>query len=478
VAHFARRKLSLRAPRTLELALGGDDGFLAWIDGREVAASLTWPGHLERQTRLEVPLAAGEHELRLKVVNSSGPGGFWCEIVEPAHARVPQSVRDVLTIGPEVPPHWQMDVAAPYMRALVEEALRALEPDEKRLALDEERLRASIATTLVVEERREPRTTHLHEKGSYLSPGAVVTSGVPAFLPPLPADAPRNRLGLARWLVSGANPLVARVAVNRTWERFFGRALVASDDDFGSRGEAPTHPELLDWLANDFVAHGWSVKHLCRTIASSRAYQQSSAFTRELLERDPENRLLARQARPRLEAETLRDAALAASGLLARTIGGPSVMPPQPDGVWAPVYSSDRWETSAGDDARRRGLYTFWRRSSPYATFQLFDAPSREQTCTRRARTNTPLQALALLNDPAFVECARALGERMARAGGGVRGGIEHGFRACTGRRPGERELALLAALHADETRARDAAHAWTSLAQVLLNLDEALTRP
>src|SRR5439155_19277552 len=202
------------------------------------------------------------------------------------------------------------------------------------------------------------------------------------------------------------------------WERYFGRGIVPTVDDFGTRGAPPSHAELLDRLAIDFVKGGWNVKQLVRTIVTSATYRQSSNVRADLLERDPDNVLLARASRNGQESETLRDVALAAAGLLDTRIGGPSVMPPQPDGVWAPVYSDDAWKTATDGDRFRRGLYTFWRRSSPYATYMLFDAPSRELACTRRARTNTPLQALALLDDPAFVECPRGLARRTLKEGG------------------------------------------------------------
>ena len=207
-------------------------------------------------------------------------------------------------------------------------------------------------------------------------------------------DQPVNRLGLARWLVDENNPLVARVAVNRLWEQIFGRGLVETSEDFGTQGAPPSHPELLDWLATEFIAKGWSQKALIRTIVLSATYRQSSAVTPELAERDPYNRLFARGPRVRMEAEMVRDVALAASGLLSAKMFGPSVFPLQPDGIWNMPYSSDKWTTSTGEDRYRRSLYTFWRRTSPYPSFMTFDATSRELCTVRRVRTNTPLQAL------------------------------------------------------------------------------------
>ena len=305
-----------------------------------------------------------------------------------------------------------------------------------------------------------------------------------------------TRLGLARWLVDEANPLVARMAANRTWQELFGHGLVETSEDFGTRGSPPSHPELLGWLATELVREGWSRKALLRRIVSSATYRQSSRVTPELLERDPRNALLARGARFRVEVEMVRDVALAASGLLSPKLGGPSVFPPQPDGVWARPYSSETWSTSEGADRHRRGLYTFLRRTAPYPSLVVFDAPSRELCTARRVATNTPLQALTALNDPAFFEAAQALAARiLAEAPAGARERARLGFRLCTAREPDERELAVLLGLQArqleryrDEPEAARAVvgqhgdggpeqAAWTVVANVLLNLDETLTR-
>jgi hypothetical protein len=324
----------------------------------------------------------------------------------------------------------------------------------------------------------------VHAKGSFLSPLDEVRPDVPAVLPPLPADAARDRLGLARWLVARENPLTARVIANRLWERLFGRGLVATLDDFGTRGDPPTHPQLLDHLALRLVELGWSLKAFQRELVLSSTYAQSSSAPREAHALDPDNAWLARASRPRLEIETLRDQALALSGLLVERIGGPSVRPPQPVGVEQHVYSDGAWVDAQGPDRYRRGLYTFWKRSSPYGTFATFDAPSRELACTRRTRTNTPLQALTLLNDPAFDECARALGRRLLEPAGDDLARLAAGFRLVTARVPSAEELARLAEQLAAERRdlgeqaepERELA-AWARIATVLLNLDEAQCR-
>jgi hypothetical protein len=290
--------------------------------------------------------------------------------------------------------------------------------------------------------------------------------------------------------------------MNRLWSQYFGRGLVETTDEFGTQGEPPTHPELLDWLAVEFVDHGWSLKHMHRLVALSATYRQSSKVTPELVRRDPYNRLFARGPRFRLEAEMVRDNALAICGLLSRKVGGPSVFPFQPDGVWANPYSGDRWQTSTGGDQYRRGLYTFWRRTAPYAAFVSFDAPSREVCTDRRARTNTPLQALATLNDHAFVECSAALARRMlAEPKKGDAERATYGFRLCVSRKPSDAELSLLLDLYRenlakyrkdvaaakalataglpDIPKGVDPAElaAWTVVANVLLNLDETITK-
>jgi hypothetical protein len=286
--------------------------------------------------------------------------------------------------------------------------------------------------------------------------------------------------------------------VNRFWEQFFGRGIVETSEDFGTQGDRPSHPELLDWLATEFMRQGWSMKSIHRLIITSATYRQSSRVTPSLQERDPYNRLLARGPRFRIEAEMIRDVILAASGQLSRKIGGPSVFPPQPEGVWNIPYNDDRWVESQGEDRYRRGLYTFVRRTSPYPSLVTFDAPSREFCTVRRVRTNTPLQSLTLLNDPAFFDAAKALARRIVAEGGsGIEGRVTHGVRLCVGRRPQSNEIARLVALYERELERfkgdasaaakiageapaqtdRAELAAWTMVSNVLLNLDETLTK-
>ena len=377
---------------------------------------------------------------------------------------------------------------APELRE-VREALAAARKAEKEL-------NDSIPIVSVMEELSKPRETHLLMRGSFLTKGESVQPGVPAVLHPLNTNQPLNRLAFARWLVDTNNPLTARVMMNRFWEQIFGIGIVETSEDFGTQGEPPSHPKLLDWLATEFMRGGWEMKAMHKFIVSSATYRQSSKVTPELFQRDPYNRLLARGPRRRLEAEMIRDEALTVSGLLSRKMGGAPVMPPQPDGVWQVVYSGDKWETSKGEDKYRRGIYTFWRRTSPYPSMVSFDAPSREFCVVRRPRSNTPLQALTLLNDPVYVECAQALAKRMLNEGGTTaeqRAAI--GIRACLAREPKRGEVQKLVALaekevaryKEDSTAAEKFVKftgvetkdnsaelvAWTIVANVLLNLDE-----
>jgi hypothetical protein len=344
-----------------------------------------------------------------------------------------------------------------------------------------------IPSTLVMRERMafERPSFELRVRGSFEAKGERVYAATPSSLHSMRNDQPVNRLGLARWLVDENNPLVARVAVNRFWEQIFGRGLVETSEDFGAQSSPPTHPELLDWLATEFIAKGWSQKTLIRTIVLSATYRQSSSVTPQLAERDPYNRLFARGPRVRLEAEMIRDLALAAGGLLSPKLHGPSVFPLQPDGIWNMPYNADKWTTSSGEDRYRRSLYTFWRRTSPYPSFMTFDATSREFCTVRRVRTNTPLQALTLLNDPAAFEAARALADRMTAAAADSRGRVAHGIKLVLAREARPAEIDRLVAMYEQEfahyasrgDRPSAERSAWSMVANVLLNLDEAVTK-
>jgi hypothetical protein len=330
----------------------------------------------------------------------------------------------------------------------------------QKKAKDAADLRDGGPTTLVLKELAKPRKTHLLTAGDFTRPAEEVTPGVLATLHAFkPDQGPVDRLDLARWIVAKDNPLTARVIANRVWQAYFGRGLVETENDFGSQGTSPSHPELLDWLAVEFVEGGWSLKALHRTIVLTRAYRRDSANRADLIEKDPDNRLLARQTRLRLDAELVRDSALVASGLLSRKVGGPPVYPPIPDGVMSLGQVKRVWNTSKGEDRTRRGLYTFTYRVTPPPAFAVFDAPDGLSTCTRRNRSNTPLQALTLLNDPAFFEAAQAMAKVIEKEG------LAAAFRRCTSRAAEAAELAVLAKLDP------------LSAARALLNLDETITR-
>jgi len=365
----------------------------------------------------------------------------------------------------------------------------------------------AIPTTLVWKEREEPKPAFVLERGEYDQKGDPVERHVPDFLLPPDAEPPKDRLELAKWIASESNPLTSRVAVNRFWQQVFGTGLVKTSEDFGSQGDPPSHPDLLNWLAVQFIEDGWDVKRLMKRIVMSSTYRQSSRATPEKLKADPNNRLLARGPRFRLDAETIRDQALFVSGLLVETMGGPSVKPPQPEGLWYAVgYTSSntaRFEPHEGrDKVHRRSVYTFWKRTSPPPQLKIFDAPTRESCVMRRERTNTPLQALLLLNDPQYVEAARALAERVLReTGPGDEDRIAYLFRLCAARPPDSEErrvlLETLANVRATYEHDEDAAReliavgevppdpalepatlaSWTMVANTVLNLDEVINK-
>ncbi|MDP7277045.1 MAG: DUF1549 and DUF1553 domain-containing protein, partial [Planctomycetaceae bacterium] len=322
--------------------------------------------------------------------------------------------------------------------------------DSRRKSLEARRkkLLAQVPSTMVLSEG-PPRETFLLIRGRYDQRGEKVTAGVPRAFPDLAANQPRNRLGLARWLVDRRHPLTSRVAVNRLWQQFFGRGLVETPEDFGVQGSRPSHPLLLDWLAAEFQANGWDVKRLLRVIVCSHTYRQSSRLRSIDRRLDPDNRWLARSPRLRLSAEMIRDQALWVSGLLVEEVGGASVKPYQPAGLWKEIAGGasgayrEGYRADRGSGLYRRSLYTFWRRTIPPPTMATFDAPSRENCTVRRGRTNTPLQALALMNDTIFVEAARQLAVSVADRAGGNRQ-IERAFRLVLGRRPRRAELAIL----------------------------------
>lgn len=415
-------------------------------------------------------------------------------------AKLPKDFDEILNLRPDQRTDKQRQTLANYFKKNVP-MFKARFVELEKLVKEEPK----FPTTMVLQELPKPRPTFVQIGGDFTRKGETVGTGVPAILHPLGKTSNANRLDLARWLVAPENPLLGRVAVNRLWQQYFGRGLVETDNDFGTQGTPPSHPELLDWLAVEFQARGWSVKAMHRLIVTSATYRQSSKARPDLRDIDPDNKLLARQTRLRLDAEIVRDNALAASGLLGLQFGGPSVFPPQPEGIYQFTQVKRAWTTSKGQDRYRRGVYTFLQRSAPYPALTVFDAPDGNASCTRRIRSNTPLQALTLLNDMAFLELARGLAARIVReAPADDAGKIAWAFRACLGRAPTALEQQRLEQFarqqlahyrqSPDQARAlllagaaKDAAvpadadlptwAAWTSVSRVLLNLDEFITR-
>jgi hypothetical protein len=413
------------------------------------------------------------------------------------------------------PSERRQKVLREYFRSHIDPIGRILAEELANLKDEERLLKRQMPETLVMEELDKPRPAYVFIRGLYKNKGETVSATTPAVLPPLAKDLPRNRLGLAKWLVSGQHPLTARVLVNRIWQQYFGHGLVRTAEDFGIRGELPTHPELLDYLATELVENKWDLKKLHKRIVLSATYRQASAAPKAKLERDPENRLLARGPRLRLTAEMVRDNALALSGLLFEKLGGESVKPAQPRNAWKTLeggfaggYRRDRDEKQY-----RRALYVYWKRESPYPSMLNFDAVSRDACTVTRATTTTPVQALTLLNDPVYVECAKVLGQRMLKdkeALGRARGlnraeedarRLGYGFRLCTSRPPTEQETTILRKL-LDDQRAHFKANApaakkllavgdakidealdpaeaaaWATVGNALLNLDATIHR-
>jgi hypothetical protein len=503
--HYLGRRLFVPSARRRAFTFGSDDGYRLFQDGVEVASRAIDRSLAADQERVELELAPGTRVLVLAVVNTGGDAGFTWR---------PQPVADEL--GGALPLALLPPAARTEERAAeLTRAWRHAHSSEYRAgveriaALEAElaALEAGIPRTMVMRELADLRPTFLLRRGAYDRPdeSQPIARGVPAALGAWPQDAPANRLGLARWMTAPANPLVARVAVNRLWELVFGTGLVRTSEDFGLQGEWPSHPELLDWLARELCDSGWNVQHVLALLVESATYRQASVARPELRERDPDNRWLAYLPRERLGAEALRDQALYVSGLLVERFGGPSVKPYQPEGLWQevamPASNTREYVRGAGEDLWRRSLYTYWKRAAPPPSMLAFDAPTREFCTLRRASTNTPLQALVLWNDEQFVEAARALAARTLAEPGDDGERLTRLFTRCAARAPEEGELAALARALGD-LRARYGAApddaralvelgeapvapelevgelaAWTLVASTVLGLDEVLTR-
>jgi len=416
-------------------------------------------------------------------------------------AKVPVAIQKILRIEVEKRTAKQTKSLTQFQQQQ-DQTYAELEKDLHRIKNELEAFEPD--STLVMVEMPEPRMNNIFKRGDFLSKGAEVTPNTPDALHSLKTKETPSRLEFAKWLVAKENPLVARVTVNRWWSQFLGQGIVATQEDFGSQGDAPTHPELLDWLAVDFMEHNWSMKQIHKTIVTSATYQQSAKVTPALLEVDPYNKLYTRGPRLRLSAETIRDNALAISGLLSTKMGGPPIYPPQPEGLWRHVgRNAPKYLTSTAEDRYRRGVYVIWRRSAPYPSFTNFDAPDRGACVINRSRTNTPLQALTLLNDPAYVEIGIGLAKRLATKGLATdlsdRERIAYAFRLCVAREPKDVEVEhltkvfqqelnyfqehpqaaqkLISADNRPEGVGASRMAAWLYVANILLNLDETITK-
>ncbi len=494
-AYFLYRTLDLPEARQIDLRLRADSLFKLWVNGKQVLERSTEEKPGEGPLKVSVELKKGQNKLLAKIVTIQGGAFFTFNHDLNDRDGVPADIAAVLATASKLTGTQKTKVRNHFRRTHSPELTKVFENVEKWKE-EETGIEKTIPTTMVAKEMDKRRETFMLVRGEYDKKGDKVEPSLPSILPPWPKDAPTNRLGLARWLVDPSHPLTARVTVNRLWQQYFGIGLVKTAEDFGVQGERP--------LATEFMRTGWDVKRLQKMILTSATYRQSSHLTPALRAKDPENRLLAHGARFRMDAEMVRDTALAVSGLLLDKHGGRSVKPYQPPGLWEAVSynNSQKYVPDAGEDQYRRSLYIYWKRQSPPPNMLLFDAPTREFCVVRRLRTNTPLQALALMNDPQFVEAARALAQRiMTEAGRDPKKRIAFAFRLATARLPGADETKVLldvfnrelAQFHKDNDAAekllsvgsfkpkagldRGELAAWTTIASMILNLDETLTK-
>lgn len=443
-AIYIRTTLTTKTAGPSPLTLGSDDGVIMWLNGTEVHRNKVLRGLQIRETDdLELNLKAGENFVLIKIVNAAGGDGLRFKLGDDNLQRL--SDAKALVDLAERTPAQESAIRATFLELGPETELAK---EYRRARGDLQRIEASIPQTLIAQELKIPRTSYLLNRGEYDQRGKPVYRQIPAVFGTWSESWPRNRLGLAQWLTSRSNPLTSRVIVNRIWQQHFGLGLVRTSEDFGVRGEPPSHPELMDYLAVKFMDDKWSLKKLHRRILTSATFKQSAAASQSLWKRDPENRLLARGPRFRLDGEVIRDTALYISGLLVERPGGRGDKPYQPPGLWEAISfnSSDtgKYIQDSGDSLYRRSIYMFWKRTSPPATLMTFDAPMRESCVVRRSRTNTPLQALATMNDPQFFEAARVFAERLIKNFKSDEERLSTGFRIATGRRPSRQELQVL----------------------------------
>jgi hypothetical protein len=499
-ATYLFRTITAREPAPLVLSLGSDDGLRVWLDGKQLLDRRVLRAAAPDQEKLTLNLKAGENRLLLKVTNAAGDYGLY---FKPLVSGLPERIAALV----KRPAAERSEPERAELTAHYRSIAPLLEPARKSMAelkRKREEIEKSVPRTLV-SMAAPPRTVHVLPRGNWLDEsGEVVEPGVPGFLKQLEVkDRRPTRLDLARWLVSPENPLPARVVVNRLWKLYFGAGLTRTPDDLGSQGGWPTHPELLDWLAVEFQEKGWDLKYLVRLMVTSASYRQSADTAREIRERDPYNDLLARQAPFRLDAELVRDTVLSVSGLLVPKVGGPSVKPYQPPLYWSHLnFPVREYQSDHGESLYHRGLYTYWCRTFLHPSLLAFDAPTREECTVNRPRSNTPLQALVLLNDPTYVEAARVFAERIVKSGGPeFAERLRWAFRRALSRDPRPAEAEVLSALYRKHRReyGEDPAAAeklvgvgewpkpkeldlgelaaWTSVARAVLNLHETITR-
>ncbi len=508
-AHYLHRIIHVDVPTSLQLSLGSDDAIKVWLDGTLMLAKNEGRAAKADQDFVSLYMGAGDHDLLMKVVNFGQESAFYFRAIEDEGRGLIALMKQL-----ETPAEARGDGANQELQKLFR--MQDAEWNDKNHRIDGmQKLLAdfedAIPTTMVMSEMETPRDTYLLMRGVYNNPdeSEKLYPSVPEALGEMDPALPKNRLGLAEWLMDPKHPLTARVRVNHYWQMYFGRGIVKTSEDFGTQGVPPTHPELLDWLATYFIETGWDVKAMQKKIVMSATYRQQSHVREDHLAKDPQNLLLARAPRFRLPAEMIRDQALCVSGLLNPAIGGPSVYPYQPEGMWSSLTFQDRGEFATnfyvpdtGDKLYRRGLYTYWKRTIPPPRMQIFNAAGREMCSMRQAITNTPMQAMVLLNDPTFMEASRHLAQRMIHEGGAdAKSRIEYGYKLALAAAPGpERRAILLDGLkeyHAHFQRNKNDAAAlirvgdsepditiqapelaaYTMVASVMLNLDEMITR-
>jgi hypothetical protein len=499
-AIYFARTFSLSTDRRVALSMEGAKQLVVWVDGKRIE-------NKDDQFGFDLTLSTGTHNLFVKAVVVAGEGNVKVTPVADEVAGLPADIAQTLFLNTDKwTPAQRLSVAKHFVQHASLKQTSALAIWRELQQAEESLAKVRRAFPLIPIIRELPsesrRATNIHVRGSFLSKGDAVEPNVPTAFAPFDAAWPKNRIGLSQWLTGKQNPLTARVAVNRLWARLFGTGLVETEEDFGSQGSQPSHPELLDALAWSFMNNGWSTKAILRQIVLSATYRQSAQATGQQRAKDPRNVLLSRGPRLSLEAEMVRDRALSAAGLLSEKMYGPSVMPPQPEGLWRSVYNADSWVLSAGDDRYRRAVYTFVKRTTPYPSAVTFDAPSRELCTPRRVRSNTPLQALVTMNDPVFMDAARGLARRAldvrTKPGSGFgTASLQKAFYLALLRAPTQQELQTLndlyqerlAAFQRDDLAAKSfagelsagqsaaQAAAMTAVSNVILNMDEFLVR-